>query len=179
MNTTRRLILRDIEKVVESETISNNNNNINSTNGQGTSMTNVKKSKLPANFDCLDIFHRQHLAVLFYSQCESSPVFPNICNKPRIIDMKFYCENDMTLGSFLGRNCFRMGYKCNNEMCDTLIVYHTRTFAHGNSKITIRMSIVPTASPTTSIQAANQAQFQSNTTTPSLNKSNNNSNFQK
>ena len=51
-------------------------------------------------YDCLDIFNRQHLAVLFYSQCETSPVFPNICNKPRVINMKYYSENDMTLGIF-------------------------------------------------------------------------------
>lgn len=50
-------------------------------------------------FDCLDIYNRQQLAVLFYSQCESSPVYPNICIKPRIINMKFYGENDMTLGN--------------------------------------------------------------------------------
>lgn len=50
------------------------------------------------SYDCLDIFNRQHLAVLFYSQCETSPVFPNICNKPRVINMKYYSENDMTLG---------------------------------------------------------------------------------
>jgi hypothetical protein len=37
---------------------------------------------------------------------------------------KIYIE---FLGSFLARNCFRTGYKCNNELCDTLIVYHTRS----------------------------------------------------
>ena len=77
--------------------------------------------------DCLDIVNRQHLAVLFYSQSETSPVYPNICQRPRIIKMNFYTENDMTLGSFLARNCFRNGYKCNNDLCDTLIVYHTRS----------------------------------------------------
>ena len=80
-------------------------------------------------------------------------------NEPRVIDMKFYCENDMTLGSFLARNCFRMGYKCNNELCDTLIVFHTRTFAHGDSKITIRMSIVPSA-PQNGVAAGQQSTAQ-------------------
>jgi hypothetical protein len=62
-----------------------------------------KRNKLLSNIsptnDCLDILNRQHIAVLFYSQCESSPVYPNICHKPRIINMNFYGENDMTLGN--------------------------------------------------------------------------------
>ncbi len=49
--------------------------------------------------DCLDVFNRQHLAVLFCSQCENSPVYPNMCHMPKIINLKFYGENDMTLGS--------------------------------------------------------------------------------
>ena len=77
--------------------------------------------------DCLDVFNRQHLVVLFCTQCETSPVYPNACHRPRLIDMQYYGENDMTLGSFLARNCFRTGYKCNNETCDSLIVYHTRS----------------------------------------------------
>lgn len=177
MTTTKRLILRHIEKT----NLDAQNNESTGNNNQTTAtIANGKKSKLPANFDCLDIFNRQHLAVLFYSQCETSPVFPNICNKPRIIDMKFYCENDMTLGSFLGRNCFRMGYKCNNELCDTLIVYHTRTFSHGDSKITIRMSIVPTASPAASTQLLTTGQTPSQTNmthSSSLSKSHSSSSF--
>lgn len=57
------------------------------------------EQRLRSQFDCLDIYNRQQLAVLFYSQCETSPLFPNICHKPRIINMKFYGENDMTLGN--------------------------------------------------------------------------------
>lgn len=70
--------------------------------------TNIKSKNVIKEFqkqtslyDCLDIFNRQHLALLFYSQCETSPVYPNICNRPRVINMKFYSENDMTLGKFL------------------------------------------------------------------------------
>ena len=88
---------------------------------------NAPKQTLRVLNDCLDVMSRQHIAVLFFSQNESSPVYPNICQKPRIIKMNFYSENDMTLGSFLARNCFRNGYKCNNELCDTLIIYHTRS----------------------------------------------------
>ena len=50
------------------------------------------------NIDCFDVINRQQIAVLFYSKCESSPVYPHICIKPRVIEMEFYGDNDMTLG---------------------------------------------------------------------------------
>jgi 1-phosphatidylinositol-3-phosphate 5-kinase len=103
----KRLILKNIEASASQ----NNNNHTKSSSGKN---------------DCLDIFNRQNLAVLFYSQCETSPVYPNICHKPKVINMKYYSENDMTLGSFLAKNCFRAGHKCNNTECNTLIVNHTR-----------------------------------------------------
>lgn len=56
------------------------------------------QSSITNHIDCFDTINRQNLCVLFYSQCESSPVYPNLCIKPRIIRLKFYSENDMTLG---------------------------------------------------------------------------------
>jgi hypothetical protein len=95
------------------------------------------------------VINSQHIAVLFYSKCETSPVYPSICIKPRVIAMTFYSENDMTLGSFLARNCFRNGYMCTNELCNTLIQNHTRYFVHCNNQIAIKMNIVPDDLPTT------------------------------
>lgn len=84
-NTARRLVLKE-----ESDNTGKDRLN---QQQQQQRMKNAQQQ-----FDCLDIYNRQQLAVLFYSQCEMSPVYPNICNKPRIINMKFYGENDMTLG---------------------------------------------------------------------------------
>lgn len=114
-NNTKRLMLANIDqsKLEPNNTSSKNNKQ--------------KQTIISPAFDCLDLFNRQHLVVLFSSQCETSPVYPNVCHKPIIIDMKFYGENDMTLGSFLAKNCFRNGHKCNNESCGTLIVFHTRS----------------------------------------------------
>ena len=172
----RRLILKDIENELSNET------------------SHIKNIK----FDCLDIFNRQHLAVLYVNQCETSPVYPNICQKPRVINMKFYSENDMTLGSFLARNCFRIDYKCTNELCSIPIILHTRSFVHADTKITIRMSIVPNItqnqnhtvssscfSTTTSTNTTNTTTTNStanlnssvNTTSTSINKNNNNNNM--
>ena len=108
--TTRRLILKDVEETQTEAKQSTNNSDYllidNSSLASAASPLSSANSRAsakttPANlylFDCLDLFNRQHLAVLFYSQCENSPIYPNICHKPRIIDMKFYNENDMTLG---------------------------------------------------------------------------------
>ncbi|CAF0732180.1 unnamed protein product [Brachionus calyciflorus] len=136
---TRRLILKNVENLDQNSNDENQN-----------------------HFDCLDIFNRQQLAVLYVSQCETSPLYPNICQKPRIINMKFYSENDMTLGSFLARNCFRNGYKCPNDSCGSLIVYHTRSFVHGDTKITIRMSIVPSVNSQNTPQIETPVQSQIN-----------------
>lgn len=90
--STKRLILSQIE---------NDNSSSSSSKKSCASQPKTNGSAVAKlSYDCLDVFNRQHLAVLFYSQCESSPVYPNICHKPRIINMKFYGENDMTLGGF-------------------------------------------------------------------------------
>ncbi len=170
-NNNKRLMLANIES------------NKADSNTKITKNNNQKQSISSSTYDCLDLYNRQHLAVLFCTQCETSPVYPNMCHKPKIVDMKFYGENDMTLGSFLAKNCFRNGYKCNNESCDTLIVFHTRSFVHADSKITVRMSVVPTANQNnqSSVQSSNNnqnAQLNLNTSRSSTNKDDtNNSSF--
>lgn len=44
--------------------------------------------------------------------------------------MDFYGRNDISLGSFLERYCFRENYKCPNDTCDTPMVDHIRRFVH-------------------------------------------------
>jgi hypothetical protein len=51
----------------------------------------------------------------------------------RVVKMEYYGRNDMTLGLFLERYCFRDFYKCSSEPCDTGMVDHIRRFAHGNA----------------------------------------------
>lgn len=144
----RKLMLKNIEYEVSNE-------------------NNQSKPK----FDCLDIFNRQHLAVLYINQCETSPLYPNICQKPRVINMKFYTENDMTLGSFLVRNCFRQEYKCANEYCSVPIVFHTRAFVHADTKITIRISIIPNTAQNQSQNESSQSQTLNSNTNSNNSKS--------
>ncbi len=96
----KRLILKNIEQGTETSASSSDNllSDSGSISSKSTKTVSTATTNSASTFDCLDIFNRQNLAVLFYSQCESSPVYPNICHKPRVINMKFYNENDMTLG---------------------------------------------------------------------------------
>ena len=96
LHSPKRLHLEKFTDGIDLNEIGSNSNEHKS---KTKSIKHADHSSDNVNFyDCLDIFNRQHLAVLFYSQCETSPVFPNICNKPRVINMKYYSENDMTLG---------------------------------------------------------------------------------
>ena len=51
--------------------------------------------------------------------------------------MDFYGRNDITLGGFLERYCFRETYTCPSESCDTPMVDHVRRFVHDHGCIQI------------------------------------------
>ncbi|XP_036361555.1 1-phosphatidylinositol 3-phosphate 5-kinase isoform X2 [Octopus sinensis] len=87
--------------------------------------------------DCLDLYSHQHLSVLFSSFSSNSSNAPNPCVNPWIVTMEFYGKNDVTLGGFLERFCFRESYVCPSKSCDTPMVDHVRRFVHENSCITV------------------------------------------
>ncbi|XP_013908207.1 PREDICTED: 1-phosphatidylinositol 3-phosphate 5-kinase-like [Thamnophis sirtalis] len=51
--------------------------------------------------------------------------------------MEFYGKNDLTLGVFLERYCFRPSYQCPNMFCETPMVHHIRRFVHGQGCVQI------------------------------------------
>ncbi|KAK3611164.1 hypothetical protein CHS0354_026571, partial [Potamilus streckersoni] len=87
--------------------------------------------------DCFDLFRHQRLAVLFNSYSYISNNHPNPCVYPWLVTMEFYGKNDITLGGFLERFCFRQSYVCPSDSCDTPMVDHIRRFVHGNGCIAI------------------------------------------
>ncbi len=95
LHSPKRLQLENFTDGIDLNETGNSNDHKTKTKSNNHSDHSIENVNV---YDCLDVFNRQHLAVLFYSQCETSPVFPNICNKPRVINMKYYSENDMTLG---------------------------------------------------------------------------------
>ncbi|KAM4698369.1 1-phosphatidylinositol 3-phosphate 5-kinase [Rhinophrynus dorsalis] len=90
-----------------------------------------------AKIDCLNIINHQRLCVLFSSSSAQSNNAPSSCVSPWIVTMEFYGKNDLTLGVFLERYCFRSSYQCPSVICDTPMVHHIRRFVHGNGCVQI------------------------------------------
>lgn len=87
--------------------------------------------------DCLDIWNHQRLSVLFSSYSYKSPNHPNPCVYPWVVTMSYYGRNDITLGGFLERFCFRESYACPSPTCDVPMVDHIRRFVHGQGCINV------------------------------------------
>ncbi|XP_017562008.1 1-phosphatidylinositol 3-phosphate 5-kinase isoform X4 [Pygocentrus nattereri] len=87
--------------------------------------------------DCLTPKNHQRLCVLFSSSSTQSHNAPNHCVSPWIVTMEFYGKNDLTLGIFLERYCFRPSYQCPSMYCETPMVHHIRRFVHGNGCVQI------------------------------------------
>ncbi|KAG1683158.1 1-phosphatidylinositol 3-phosphate 5-kinase [Nymphon striatum] len=87
--------------------------------------------------DALDTYKHQRLPVLFCSYSYVSNNAPNFCVSPWVVNMDFYGRNDITLGEFLERYCFRSSYECPSETCDTPMTEHIRKFVHENGSIHI------------------------------------------
>uniref|UniRef100_A0A8C1KER7 1-phosphatidylinositol 3-phosphate 5-kinase n=1 Tax=Cyprinus carpio TaxID=7962 RepID=A0A8C1KER7_CYPCA len=87
--------------------------------------------------DCLNPVNHQRLCVLFSSSSAQSNNAPNPCVSPWIVTMEFYGKNDLTLGVFLERYCFRPSYQCPSMYCETPMVHHIRRFVHGNGCVQI------------------------------------------
>lgn len=91
----------------------------------------------PKQLDCLNPGNHQRLCVLFSSSSTQSNNAPNPCVSPWIVTMEFYGKNDLSLGVFLERYCFRPSYQCPSMFCETPMVHHIRRFVHGNGCVQI------------------------------------------
>ncbi|KAK0041710.1 1-phosphatidylinositol 3-phosphate 5-kinase [Biomphalaria pfeifferi] len=87
--------------------------------------------------DCLDPVNHQKLMVLFSSYSYKSSNHPQPCVYPWIVTMEFYGRNDITLGAFLERFCFRKQYVCPSATCERPMADHIRRFVHGNACINL------------------------------------------
>ncbi|XP_046543785.1 LOW QUALITY PROTEIN: 1-phosphatidylinositol 3-phosphate 5-kinase-like [Haliotis rubra] len=87
--------------------------------------------------DCLDPANHQKMAVLFSSYSHKSANHPNPCVYPWVVKMEFYGNNDITLGGFLERYCFRKSYSCPSVSCDTPMIHHIRRFAHDKGYLNV------------------------------------------
>uniref|UniRef100_A0A8C5CS57 1-phosphatidylinositol-3-phosphate 5-kinase n=1 Tax=Gadus morhua TaxID=8049 RepID=A0A8C5CS57_GADMO len=87
--------------------------------------------------DCFNPVNHQRLCVLFSSSSAQSNNAPNPCVSPWIVTMEFYGKNDLSLGVFLERYCFRPSYQCPSMFCETPMVHHVRRFVHGGGCVQI------------------------------------------
>uniref|UniRef100_F6XJV0 1-phosphatidylinositol-3-phosphate 5-kinase n=1 Tax=Ciona intestinalis TaxID=7719 RepID=F6XJV0_CIOIN len=87
--------------------------------------------------DCLEPHNHQHIFVLFSSYSLQSPNAPYPCVIPWAVDIDYYHGNDITIGGFLERYCFRPSYHCPSPTCKRPMVEHVRSFVHGNTAMNI------------------------------------------
>ncbi|CAB1347044.1 unnamed protein product [Coregonus sp. 'balchen'] len=98
-----------------------------------------------SKLDCLNPVNHQRLCVLFSSSSAQSNNAPNPCVSPWIVTMEFYGKNDLTLGIFLERYCFRPSYQCPSMFCETPMVHHVRRFVHGSGCVQIVLKELATS----------------------------------
>ncbi|XP_048049810.1 1-phosphatidylinositol 3-phosphate 5-kinase isoform X3 [Megalobrama amblycephala] len=99
--------------------------------------TGMSEMTWATKLDCLNPINHQRLCVLFSSSSAQSNNAPNPCVSPWIVTMEFYGKNDLTLGVFLERYCFRPSYQCPSMYCETPMVHHIRRFVHGSGCVQI------------------------------------------
>ncbi|KAK2165368.1 hypothetical protein LSH36_51g02001 [Paralvinella palmiformis] len=87
--------------------------------------------------DCLDPMRHQRIALLFSSYAVLSPNHPNPCVSPWVVTMDYYGRNDITLGGFLERYCFRESYTCPSKTCDVPMSEHIRRFVHEQGSLLV------------------------------------------
>ena len=119
---------------------SSSQNNLNESKSKSTSMETSDEQESEESelkVDVLNPRYHQQLAVLFSSFSYASTNAPNYCVKPWIINMDFYGSNDIPLGGFLERYCFRPSYTCPSNSCSTPMIEHVRRFVHSNGCILI------------------------------------------
>ncbi|KAH9362310.1 hypothetical protein HPB48_002288 [Haemaphysalis longicornis] len=102
-----------------------------------TSGVSTEQHLWDGRIDALSPYNHQRVAVLFCSYSPTSSNAPYFCVNPWVISMDFYGRNDISLGGFLERYCFRSAYTCPNTSCDTPMLEHVRKFVHENGCIQI------------------------------------------
>lgn len=107
---------------------------------------------LAGDMDCLAPENHQSIDVLFACMTEDHspnalPRVLSMCSQPKVINMKYYGINDVTLGNFIEHYCFRPGYTCPSPQCDIAMEHHTRSFTHDRGKIIVGIERLRTPIP--------------------------------
>lgn len=116
--------------------------------------------------DALDIYNHQRLPVLFCSYYHNTRELPtSFCAQPLMLDMHFYGQDDIMLGLFLERYCFRSSYIC--PSCKLPMMNHVRKYAHSMGVITVKLAEDPIKNENSNILIFSRCTI-CNTMTPSV-----------
>ncbi|CAG0920643.1 unnamed protein product [Notodromas monacha] len=102
-------------------------------------MSDSRTEEMDRAANALDPHNHQRMAVLFSSYSPTSNNAPNYCTNPWVVNMNFYGTNDIPLGGFLERYCFRKTYSCPSSSCGTGMMGHIRRFVHDKGCVQIIM----------------------------------------
>eukprot|EP00117_Sycon_ciliatum_P025851 scpid15754/ scgid5356/ 1-phosphatidylinositol 3-phosphate 5-kinase; FYVE finger-containing phosphoinositide kinase; PIKfyve; Phosphatidylinositol 3-phosphate 5-kinase type III; p235 len=112
---------------------------------QASNLVEAFSSKMKK--DCLDPRNHQRITVCFSTDSPHSPNAPEPCILPWVVNMEFFGKNDVCLGEFLRRYCFRENYLCVNALCGLAMLHHARHFVHGNATVHITVDMCPQPLP--------------------------------
>lgn len=88
--------------------------------------------------DALDLESHQRLPVLFCSFYYNPNAPSSFCAQPSFLNMQFYGHNDIMLGEFLERYCFRSSYIC--KSCNVPMMDHIRRYVHSQGCVHVKLS---------------------------------------
>ncbi|KAL1464236.1 hypothetical protein WDU94_003902 [Cyamophila willieti] len=106
----------------------------------------LPSAPVSSKIDALQPSNHQRLPVLIYI-CRSPIHTPGFCVEPCTINMDFYARNDIPLGSFLEKYCFRRDYKCPSATCLIPTLEHERWFIHGKGSVCVSLCEIETKPP--------------------------------
>lgn len=133
-------------------------------------MVRQKSSGETLRKDALDIYEHQQLPVLFCSFYYNTRELPtSFCAQPLLLYMHFYGQDDIMLGLFLERYCFRSSYIC--QSCKLPMMNHVRKYAHSMGVVTVKLAEDPIKNENSKIVMTSRCTI-CNTMTPKVNISN-------
>ncbi|XP_058461080.1 putative 1-phosphatidylinositol 3-phosphate 5-kinase isoform X2 [Malaya genurostris] len=88
--------------------------------------------------DALELGNHQRLPVLFCSFYYNPNAPSSFCAQPSFLNMQFYGHNDIMLGEFLERYCFRSSYIC--KSCNVPMMDHIRRYVHSQGCVHVKLS---------------------------------------
>ncbi|KAJ3322288.1 1-phosphatidylinositol-3-phosphate 5-kinase [Boothiomyces sp. JEL0866] len=92
------------------------------------------------NAERLTPFNHQNIMVLYSNVCKNKSV-PCIPPQPHLIE--YYRDSDLTLGQFIEDSCFGSKFICTVKGCESSMMNHYRTYAHGTAKLVVNVDDLP------------------------------------